>query len=102
MATHFIDYTPEEWAKIDECVAGAPGKPSWRTGLLKDERLRLLKAARAYQRAIADRANGIYAPTNKRRSFFKKLKGELVRLHQTLETAANLFGTNWRETEFVW
>jgi hypothetical protein len=94
----FLDYTAEEWATIDECVA----KAGRQTGLRTDERIRLLEAAKIYQQAVIDAQHGTYAPLRKRREFFKQLQARLVQARRVLEKAAFLFGSDWRATEFIW
>jgi hypothetical protein len=94
----FLDYRADEWAKIDECVARA-GK---QTRLTNDQRIRLLKAAKTYQKAVIDSEHGTYAPLRKRREFFKKLQARFVQARHVLEKGASLFGSDWRATEFIW
>jgi hypothetical protein len=94
----FLDYSADEWARIDECVARAGRQ----TGLRSDERIRLLKAAKTYQKAVIDSEHGTYAPLRKRREFFKKLQARFVQARHVLEKGASLFGSDWRATEFIW
>ena len=94
----FLDYSADEWARIDECVARAGRQ----TGLRSDERIGLLKAAKTYQKAVIDSEHGTYAPLRKRREFFKKLQARFVQARHVLEKGASLFGSDWRATEFIW
>jgi hypothetical protein len=90
----FVDYSACEWARIDECVAKAGLRK-----LSSDERLSLLEANGQYW---TNREHGTYAPSSRRKTFWKKLRANLARVRRTLGTAANLFGSGRRSAPFFW